>query len=173
MTLDRAARYLLGPARMKRGLKGQGTSGVRIRKDQKEKLLYLMSLDPELDFSTAVRIGLDKFIEEQMALAGPRVHQSASDSFPPGRRNAARSRAPEPRPDQQAKIEPLMKPDDCTGDLELPDLIRAWMHRHKVRSLAAAARHLGVHYHTFRNWSLGTRPPGGFRTQGLVTRLLE
>ena len=60
---------------MKRGLKGQGTRGIRLRKDQEEKLAYLMSRNPELDISTAIRIGLDKFIEEQMAQVGTQVYQ--------------------------------------------------------------------------------------------------
>ena len=34
-----------------------------------------MSLNPELDISTALRIGLDKFIEEQMAQVGTQVYQ--------------------------------------------------------------------------------------------------
>jgi hypothetical protein len=76
--------------------------------------------------------------------------------------SAERRGAREPRPDQQAKIE-----------LELPDLIRAWMHRHKVRSLASAAARLGIQYHTFRNWSLGTRCPDGFTFKALFARLLE
>jgi hypothetical protein len=60
---------------MKRGLKGQGTRGVRLRDDQKEKMAYLMSLDKELDISTAIRKGLDKFIEEEMAKVGTQVYQ--------------------------------------------------------------------------------------------------
>jgi hypothetical protein len=151
---------------MKRGLKGQGTRGIRLRADQEEKLAYLMSLDPELDISTAIRIGLDKFIEEQMARVGAQVHQSASASPPAGRRNAARSRAPEPRPDQQAKM-------DCTVHLELSELIDAWQRRHKVQFLAAAARAFGVPYHTFRSWSLGNRRPDEVTLQELRARLLE
>ena len=41
------------------------TVGVRPRKDQMEKLKELYELDPELDFSEAVRRGLDMFIAEQ------------------------------------------------------------------------------------------------------------
>lgn len=66
---------------MKRGLRGQGTRGVRLRKDQEEKLAYLIDLNPELDVSTAIRVGLDRFIEEQMAKVGPRVFRSIASSL--------------------------------------------------------------------------------------------
>ena len=69
---------------MKRGLAGQGTRGIRLRKDQEEKLAYLRSIDPELDISTALRIGLDMFIERRMAQIGPQVYRSITTSLAPG-----------------------------------------------------------------------------------------
>jgi hypothetical protein len=50
--------------RKRRNLAEQ-TMGVRLRKDQIEDVNRLMDSDPELDFSTAVRRGLDLFIAER------------------------------------------------------------------------------------------------------------
>jgi len=43
------------------------TKGVRPRPDQIEALEQLMELDPELDWSKAVRRGLDLFLQERAA----------------------------------------------------------------------------------------------------------
>jgi hypothetical protein len=41
------------------------TKGIRLRLDQMEAIERLMQLDPELDWSKAVRRGLDLFIVER------------------------------------------------------------------------------------------------------------
>jgi hypothetical protein len=50
--------------RKRRNLAEQ-TMGVRLRKEQVEELQHLMDSDPELDFSKAVRRGVDLFIAER------------------------------------------------------------------------------------------------------------
>jgi len=50
---------------MKIGLKGQQTVGLRLRKDQKERLERIRQYDPEIDRSTALRQGLDLWLEKK------------------------------------------------------------------------------------------------------------
>jgi len=139
----------------------------------------ILALDRELSWSTLVRKGLDVILDEVEAeLRGTgQVYQSISapplHGEPETRTSPASGKSRKPA--HRREHDPLAQGhQSASGSFpELPDLIRAWMHRHKVRSIAAAADHLDVPYHTLRSWSLGTRRPGGFILQTLVTRLLE
>jgi hypothetical protein len=172
-TLDRVARHLLGPARMRRKLETT-TRGFRAWTDQVDSVERMMELNSELGRSKLVRAGLDRVIAEYKGQPLAQGHRSASSAFSARRRNPARSGAPEPRPDQQAKIGPLTKLPDSAGEM-VPHLIRAWMDRHKVESRSDADKKLvadlDVHYQTFLNWFHGRSRPRGLTLIALIDRL--
>jgi hypothetical protein len=172
-TLDRVARHLLGPARMRRKLETT-TRGFRAWTDQVDSVERMVELNPELGWSKVVRRGLDLAIAESKGQPLAQGHQSASSAFRARRRDAVRSGAPEQRPDQQAKIGPLTMLPDSAGEM-VPHLIRAWMDRHRVESLADAAKKLvadlDVQYPTFLNWFHGRSRPRGLTLRALFDRL--
>ncbi len=66
------------------------TKGIRLRVDQIAALEQLFSIDPELDWSKAVRRGIDLFLTEvstrlnsQPAVSMPQVFQSISSAVSP------------------------------------------------------------------------------------------
>jgi len=171
---------------MRYGEQVRSTRGFKPRKDQILRIEGpggtarrpvapgVLALDPELSWSTIVRQGIDEWLKlwDSGALQQRQVDQSPSPPPPPA--ELQRRTPPLSKIAHRAEHEPLAQGHQSAGSgPELPVLIRAWMHRHNLRSLVAAADKLGVPYHTFRSWSLGVRRPPGFMLQALHARLLE